>query len=192
MMDSKVKEMCAVRSLQKAGLVCPNEVKPLKKEVLLELDKDNLADVVLYLDANETHYIKQANKLIEELTLKEFLYPIYGFIAGAFITAAVVALGYYFKKNGADTVSTKASDIKANAGYYSAGFQAFNGHQFGVEVDLSFENFCDNQFFVKGSDCKLAGNIFSSPSPFQNFDTELAPRPDECGESRSNNSEYVL
>lgn len=156
MMDSKVKEMCAVRSLQKTGLVCPNEVKSLKKEVLLELDKDNLAEIVLYLDANETHYIKQANKLIEELTLKEILYPIYGFLAGAFITAAVVALGYYFKKNGADTVSTKASDIKANAGYYSAGFQAFNGHQFGVEVDLSFENFCDNQFFVKGSDCKSA------------------------------------
>lgn len=191
-MDSKVKEMLAVRSLQKARLVCPNEVKSLKKEVLLELDKDNLAEIVLYLDANETHYIKQANKLIEELTRKEFLYPIYGFLAGAFITAAVVALGYYFKKNGADTVSTKASDIKAYAGYYSAGFQRFYGHQFGVEVDLSFENFCDNQLFVKRSDCKLAGNIFSSPSPFQNFDTELAPRPDECGESRSNNSEYVL
>lgn len=191
-MDSKVKEMFTVRTLQKARVVCPNEVKALKKEDLLALDKDNLADVVLYLDANETHYIKQAHKLIEELTLKEVLYPIYGFLTGAFITAALIALGYYFKKNGTDTVSTKASDIKANAGYYSAGFQAFNGHQFGVEVDLSFENFCDNQFFVKRSDCKLAGNIFSGHSPFQNFDTELAPRPDECGESRSNNSEYVL
>lgn len=187
-MDSKVKEMFTVRSLQKARVVCPNEVNVLKKEDLLELGKDDLADVVLYLDATETHYIKQAHKLIEELTLKEVLYPIYGFLAGAFITAAFVALGYYFKKNGADTVSTKASDIKANTGYYPAGFQAFNGHQFGIEVDLSFENFCDNQLFVKGSDCKLAGNIFSSHSPFQNFDTELAPRPDECGESRSNNS----
>lgn len=96
-MGSKVKEMCAVRSLQKTGLMCPNEVKSLKKEVLLELDKDNLADVVLYLDANETHYIKQANKLIEELTLKEILYPIYGFLAGAFITAAVVALWVNYK-----------------------------------------------------------------------------------------------
>lgn len=96
-MDSKVKEMCAVRTLQKTGLVCPNEVKSLKKEVLLELDKDNLAEIVLYLDANETHYIKQANKLIEELSLKEFLYPIYGFIAGAFITAAVVALWVNYK-----------------------------------------------------------------------------------------------
>ena len=191
-MDSKVKEMCAVRTLQKARVVCPNEVKSLKKEVLLELGKDDLAEIVLYLDATETHYIKQAHKLIEELTLKEILYPIYGFLAGAFITAAVVSLGYNFKKNGADTVSTKASDIKANAGYYPAGFQGFNGYQFGVEIDLSFENFCDNQLFVKGSDCKLAGNIFSSHSPFQNFDTELAPRPDECGESRSNNSEYVL
>ena len=191
-MDSKVKEMFTVRTLQKTGLVCPNEVKSLKKEVLLELDKDNLAEIVLYLDANETHYIKQANKLIEELSLKEFLYPIYGFLAGAFITAAVVALGYYFKKNGADTVSTKASDIKANAGYYPAGLQAFNGHQFGVEVDLSFENFCDNQLFVKRSDCKLPGNIFSSHSPSQNFDTELTPRSDKCGDTRGNNSEYIL
>lgn len=191
-MCSKVKEMFAVRTLQKANFVSPNDVKALKKDDLLELGKDDLADVVLYLDANETHYIKQAHNLIEELTLKEVLYPIYGFLAGAFITAAFVALGYYFKKDRADTVSTKSADTKANAGYYSAGCQSFNGHQFAVEVDLSFEDFCDNQLFAKGSDCKLAGNIFSSHSPFQNFDTELAPRPDECGESRSNNSEYVL
>ncbi len=191
-MDSKVKEMFAVRTLQKTRLVCPNEVKALKKEDLLALDKDNLADVVLYLDATETHYIKQAHKLIEELTLKEVLYPLYGFLAGAFITAAFVALGYYFKKDGANTITTQPCGVVADTGYYSAGYQAFNGHQFGIEVDLSFENFCNNQFFVKRSDCKLAGNIFSGHSPFQNFDTELAPRPDECGESRSNNSEYVL
>lgn len=184
-----LKEFFALRSLIKNDLVHPKTLPPIPFD---KLSREELVDAIKILDASETHYIKITKKLFHELSHKEFLYPIYGFIAGAFITAAVVALGYYFKKNGADTVSTKASDIKAYAGYYSAGFQAFNGHQFGVEVDLSFENFCDNQFFVKGSDCKLAGNIFSSPSPFQNFDTELAPRPDECGESRSNNSEYVL
>lgn len=90
-MDSKVKEILAVRTLQKAKLVYPNDVKVLKKEYLLELNKEDLADAVLYLDATETHYIKQANKLIEELSLKEILYPIYGFLTGAFITAALIA-----------------------------------------------------------------------------------------------------
>lgn len=191
-MDSKVEEAFAVRTLQKAKFVCPNDVKVLKKEDLLELNKEDLADAVLYLDAIETHYIKQANKLIEELSLKEILYPIYGFLTGAFITAALIALGYYFKKNGTNAITTQPRGVVADAGYYSTGCQSFNGHQFGVEVDLSFENFCDNQFFAKGSDCKLAGNIFSRHSPSQNFDTKLTPRPDKCGNPRGNNGEYVF
>ena len=64
-------EILALRTLQKANFVYPNEVKVLKKEDLLELGKDDLADIVLYLDKNETHYIKQAHKLIEELSKAE-------------------------------------------------------------------------------------------------------------------------
>lgn len=85
-------EAFMVRSLQKARLVCPNDVKRLKKEDLLKLGKEDLAEAVLYLDDNETHYIRQANGLIEELSLKEIFYPIYGFIAGTLITMGFVAL----------------------------------------------------------------------------------------------------
>ena len=184
-----LKEFFALRSLIKNDLVQPEILPPIPFD---KLSREELVDAIKILDASETHYIKITGKLVHELSHKELLYPIYGFIAGGVAMAASILLFNYVQKQGGKGISELPSVILNGAKNDAAPFQGCDRNQIWVEVDLSLENFYDNPFLIKGSDCKLPGNIFSSHSPSQNFDTKLTPRSDKCGDTRDNNSEYIL
>lgn len=90
-----LKEFFALRSLIKNDLVHPKTIPSIPFD---KLSREELVDAIKILDASETHYIKTTGKLVHELSHKEILYPIYGFIAGGVAMAASILLFNYVQK----------------------------------------------------------------------------------------------
>ena len=167
-----LKDFFALRTLIKNDFVQPKILPPIPFD---KLSREELIDAIKILDEYETHYIKTTGKLVHELSHKELLYPIYGFIAGCVTMAASILLFVYVQKQGGKGISELPTVILNGAKNDAAPFQGCDRNQIGVEVDLPFEDFCDNPLFIVGGKGKLSGNIARGKFALNNFYPEFTP-----------------